>query len=155
VTSGTGQHLATADEPVLVLAQGPATSLPAVLGWVGGLIAAVVVLTVLLLAIRRKFAQDDGPPVTTGSMLEQLRAMRDQGKLSEQEFATARARLSAKVRASAGLEGPPGTNVTPELLRGASATKRRPPVPRPVRPPGPASESGPEAGTSEKPGPSL
>gem|GEM_PF-2358360 len=94
--------------PSAILAQNAATSLPTILAWIGGLIAAIVMLTLVIVAVRRNYMADDDAPITTGSMLEQLRTMRDQGKLSEVEFQTARSRLSAKVRASAGLDGPAG-----------------------------------------------
>jgi hypothetical protein len=85
----------------LLLAQAPganATQLSSVLGWIGALIGALVVLTLIIVFLRRKALKDDDVPVTTGGMMEHLRALRDQGKLSEDEYQSARALLAAKIK---------------------------------------------------------
>ncbi len=69
---------------------------------VGGLIVAVVVLSVVVLMVRRKFLAADraGASVPAG-VLESLRRMRDDGRLSAAEFDAAKARLGAGLRREA------------------------------------------------------
>jgi len=70
---------------------------------VGVLIAAVVVLSVVVLLVRRKLLSEGGD--ATGSaagVLESLRQMRNDGRLTEAEFQAAKARLGAGLRAAAG-----------------------------------------------------
>lgn len=70
---------------------------------VGVLIAAVVVLSVVVLLVRRKLlsAGNDSAGSAAG-VLESLRQMRNEGRLTEAEFQAAKARLGAGLRAAAG-----------------------------------------------------
>src|SRR5438045_4258179 len=57
---------------------------------VGGLIGAVVVLGVILLAARARLLAKDAEEGTAGSLLEQLRGMRDRGEVSQAEYDAAK-----------------------------------------------------------------
>jgi hypothetical protein len=57
---------------------------------VGGLIGAVVVLGVILLALRGRLLAKDAEAAGAGSLLEHLREMRDRGEISQVEYDAAR-----------------------------------------------------------------
>jgi hypothetical protein len=69
---------------------------------VGALIVAVVVLSVVVLMVRRKLlAADRAGASAPAGLLESLRRMRDDGRLSEAEFEAAKSRLGAGLRREA------------------------------------------------------
>lgn len=63
------------------------------------MIAALLVLTVAILLIRKHTLRPDPPSVVPGSFLEELRRMRDSGAISPIEYDMARRSLAAKIRA--------------------------------------------------------
>ena len=68
------------------LAVGPTTSQAEVLLWVGILIGLVMVATVVILLLRRRYVEQEPAAPGAGGLLDQLRGMRDRGEISEAEF---------------------------------------------------------------------
>lgn len=101
--------------------------------WVGAAIACIVLATVLILWYRQKVLSPPGS-IDQASLLDELRAMRARGEISEEEFAATKhtmvSRASGKPRTPAaprtavsGHVAPPGFDLT-----GA-------PLPKPAEPP--------------------
>lgn len=72
-----------------------------ILIWVGALIGAVVVLTVVLLWIRNVMNKAATQDVSASSVMDSLRAMRDRGEMTEGEFETIKRQMNEKVRRDA------------------------------------------------------
>jgi uncharacterized membrane protein len=65
---------------------------------VGALIVVVLALGIVLFVVRDRFLGDGtGEDIDPGGVLESLRAMRDRGEVSEEEYRTAQAALVAKI----------------------------------------------------------
>lgn len=101
-----------------VLGQSGGAGATQALFWIGVLIAAVLVASVGVLLLRRRlFSRGGDAGGDPGSILESMRAMRDRGEMSAEEFERARAAL---VRRASGETGPTPTArpvPTPEDLR--------------------------------------
>lgn len=68
---------------------------------VGAMIVAVTIAGIVLFVIRgRLFSREGSGDVDPGGVLETMRAMRDRGEVSEEEYRTAQASLVAKATAS-------------------------------------------------------
>jgi hypothetical protein len=112
------------------------TDLAGLLIWIGALIAAIVVLTLIIKYVRDKYQQADSERVTASGILDGLRAMRDRGEMSEAEFETIRRQMAEKVRHdmnSAAAAANTGPAVGPYGLDPAVAAKLGMTVPRPTR----------------------
>lgn len=72
-----------------------------ILIWVGALIGAVVLLTVVLLWVRSVMNKAVTQEVDASSVMDSLRAMRDRGEMTEGEFETIKRQMSEKVRRDA------------------------------------------------------
>lgn len=125
--------------PTLALA--PTTQ---VLIWVGVLIVVVAVGGGVLLAYRRRIL-DKGTQDQAG-LLDSLRAMRDSGQITPDEFDAARKRMAARV---AGVAPPPSAASRP-LPADPAVRKAHPgfdltgaPLPRPTEGQGPDKSAGP------------
>lgn len=80
-----------------LIAQTDLTPMVMLLAVVVGLI--VVAVVVVVIVRRRMTSADQAASFTSGSLLDQLRTMHKQGKLTDEEFATARAKLGGKLKA--------------------------------------------------------
>jgi hypothetical protein len=98
---------------------------------VGSLIAAVAVMTVFLLWVRRRFLASQRDSGQQAGLLEQLRQMKLAGQITQAEFESAKARLGAKMREAA----------LPSRLTPRRGPEQGPRV-RPVRPQGPGNLGG-------------
>jgi flagellar biosynthesis/type III secretory pathway M-ring protein FliF/YscJ len=66
--------------------------------WLGILVIIVVAAGIVLLVIRRRmFSDSASADMQAGGIMEQMRLLRDQGKLTEQEYQDARRSLIEKV----------------------------------------------------------
>lgn len=72
--------------------------------WVGALIVASLVFGFVVMALRRRLLGKAEDTVKPASLLEDLRAMRDRGEISQDEYDTTRATIAAR---AAGREPPP------------------------------------------------
>lgn len=117
-------YLQLAQPPTLALAQGspPATSSQAmqVAMWVGVLIVLVVAGSMVALWLRRRMLAKDnaGQEMLT---LSDLRAMRDRGQLSSEEYDAMRAKMAQK--AGEAVAKDPKVQAQLEALRKARAKK--------------------------------
>ncbi len=91
----------------LVLAQSRQSPPTELWLWVGALIIASLVFGVVVLAMRRRLFNASDVSVSPGSMLDQLRAMRERGEISRAEYDSARASIAAR---AAGKAPPPRPN---------------------------------------------
>ncbi|MCA9304300.1 MAG: hypothetical protein KC996_09275 [Phycisphaerales bacterium] len=74
---------------------------PAFWIWLGALVVVVVVAGIALIAIRRRmFSESASADMQAGGLLEQMRVLRDQGKMSDKEYEDARRSLIERVSAS-------------------------------------------------------
>lgn len=118
------------------------------------LIGIVVILTAVLLFVRRKTKSMGGEVVQSSSIMDSLRRMHAEGKLSDEEFQAARAKLVSKIRTGiekpsvAGTVGGPGTPTQGVEARPARAVKARPVPgqPKPTIAPPPTGNDGSPAG---------
>lgn len=96
------------------------------------LIGIVVILTAVLLFVRRKTKSMGGEVVQSSSIMDSLRRMHAEGKLSDEEFQAARAKLVSKIRtgiekpASAPIIGATGTPPQGGDAKAVRAVKARP-----------------------------
>lgn len=65
---------------------------------VGGLIAGVVVLAIVVLVARGRFLASKQRPASAAGMMDEMRRLHESGKMSKAEFEAVRSRLAAKVR---------------------------------------------------------
>jgi hypothetical protein len=73
-----------------------------VLFWGVVLMGVVIAGTLVILAIRRVLKRQDAPAAAdAGFSLSELRAMRDRGEITSEEYEQTRARVIAKVKANA------------------------------------------------------
>lgn len=69
--------------------------------WLIALIILVLIGGGIIFAVRRRlFMEDTSPDFQSGGMLEQIRALRDQGKITDEEYEETRRSLIEKVSAS-------------------------------------------------------
>lgn len=100
-TGGGGWTLRLASP--LLLAQGnPAIAMAKVLVWCAVLLAAALALGAAFFYLRRRLLssdEEDGDGLSFGFTLADLRRMRDQGQLNEEEFEYAKRKMAARARA--------------------------------------------------------
>lgn len=77
-----------------------------VLLWVGILIVVTLVGAIAILAIRRRTLAGPRTP-DAGSLMEELRAMRDRGQMTPQEYDAAITAMKARLRAQVRGSSPP------------------------------------------------
>lgn len=83
--------------PFAALPRAGKSSSTDVLLWVGVLIVVTLAGAVLILAIRRRTLAGPRTP-DAGSMMDELRAMRDRGQMTPEEFDAAIAAMKARLR---------------------------------------------------------
>ena len=77
-----------------------ATDLTPMLTLLGVVVGLVLIAATVIVIVRRRMTSDaQAASFTSGSLLEQLRTMHAQGKLSDEEFSKARAKLGGKLKA--------------------------------------------------------
>lgn len=89
--------------PTLSQTSGGTGSTASLLIWAGVLVGVVMMLSAVLMVVRKKMLSreaDEGAAGQSG-LLAQLRAMHDQGKLTDDEYAAAKRRLAGVPRGSA------------------------------------------------------
>jgi uncharacterized membrane protein len=74
-----------------------ASSMSAVM-WVGVLIVVAVVGGLAILYLRRRVLAEAGDADAQGGLMESLRAMRDSGEISQEEFDAARSSMLRRVK---------------------------------------------------------
>lgn len=88
--------------PTLTLAQTGAAA-PQILFWLVVIVVAAVVLGIVAWVLRKLLLRDDdAPPGVSGFGLPELRRMRDEGQLTEQEYENAKRLLVARTRQAMG-----------------------------------------------------
>jgi hypothetical protein len=104
-------------------------------GWLGVAIGVIVVAGSALLVYRRKVLSDDSARDAQSGLMQQLRAMRDRGDLTHEEYDAAKRAMVARVSGAA----PPATPRPPppgDRIAPAGFDLTGTPLPRP--PKGPA-----------------
>lgn len=102
-----------------LLAQNPADSSVSILQWLGVILALTIVIVAVALWLRRRLLAEDEEvlPESPGFTLGDLRDMHKAGKLTDEEFATAKAGLIARSRAMLHADEEPAsqfpTDITP------------------------------------------
>lgn len=112
-----------------------------VLVWMGLLVALTIAGGVVMIAVRKRALSRDEQSVDTGGLMDSLRAARDAGDLTEEEFRSARLRLlgmetgegpsvrpkgsTSRVPGTADAAAPPGTSHG--VSHGASQDRRAKP----------------------------
>ena len=108
-----------------------------VLWIVGGLVIAVVVLAGIVMMVRnRAFAKDGPSTMGSAGLMDNLRALRDKGTISEAEYQETRAKLAGRLRASAGGRGEAGASMAVNTARAGANTQPERPAetqPRPTQ----------------------
>lgn len=92
---------------------------------IGLLMAAVLALGLIIMQLRKRLLGGESQEDTSGSILEDIRAMRRRGEISEDEFQTMRRRIVAKLSApsAVGLSGVMTDSDRPiNLLKGQRAS---------------------------------
>ncbi|MFN7020884.1 MAG: hypothetical protein ACK4WH_06105 [Phycisphaerales bacterium] len=133
----------TITNTAILLAQSSAERAPVRLFLVIGLLmAAVLALGLVIMQLRKRLLGGDSEGASSGSILEDIRAMRRRGEISEQEFQTMRRQIVAKLSApsAVGLSGATQASDRPINLpkgEGASliATSLEPVIETPSIPP--------------------
>ena len=110
------------------------TALGEMLPWLVALLGASLVGGVLLFWLYRRFVADSGPDETAAGFMGELRAMRDRGEISDDEFEQTRLAMIAKatgrdvdelraeaIRKAGGLVAEPGFDLTGRPLPGAAS----------------------------------
>ena len=104
--------MVTALGAVLAQSGSPQRHMRAVLVWGTVLLVVALVVGLGIRALRRRvFPEEEAPPDQLWT-LEDLREMRDRGKLSEEEFETLRARVIARMAGAERAGGPRGPTDT-------------------------------------------
>ncbi len=73
--------------------------------WLFVLIVVTMLAGVVILLVRRRLFEDQKPDTGSGTLMEQLRGMRDRGEISEAEYDQTRKSIAAR---AAGRESPGG-----------------------------------------------
>lgn len=81
---------------LIAQAAAKAPPLPQVLAWLGALIFAGLALGLTILFFRRRLLSKDSGSEMQSGLMASLREMRDDGRLSPEEFDTARKRMAAR-----------------------------------------------------------
>jgi hypothetical protein len=72
--------------------------------WWGTVLGAIVIIGGgLLMVFRNRILRQEEPEAAPGIDLNDLRALRDSGALTDQEYETARAKISARIKQQAGI----------------------------------------------------
>lgn len=99
------------DRPAPARTQWGARDTADTLKLVGGLIAGVVVLAIVVLVARGRFLASKQRSASAAGMMDEMRRLHESGKLSKAEYDAVRSRLAAKVRrAGAGATLADGTD---------------------------------------------
>jgi len=85
----------------LVLAQSGSGGAGQALVWVGVLIGVVLVASIVVLFLRRRLFAKDTAGADPGSILESMRALRDSGRMTPEEYDRARETLVRRARGDA------------------------------------------------------
>ncbi len=106
----------------------PAGNPLALMGVVGAMIGVVMVLTVVIMVVRRRMLAPADTTADAVGLIDQLRRMRENGQLSEAEYAAAKARLArgARGRADDALLSQRGSG-EPQPARASTPVRPRPP----------------------------
>lgn len=97
--------------PMMVLAQTQGQKDPTkLLIWIGIFIVAVVILGVAIMLVRRRVLGNEDSRAGEQGFFDELRAMRDSGKMTEEEYDLARKSLAARL---AGKGEPRPSKATP------------------------------------------
>lgn len=88
-----------------------------VLLWVGILIGAVITLSVVVLILRRRLLGPDRSLNNPASIMESLRAMRDRGELTPEEYERTRQAMIARATGKPITHAPPITRAAPGPAR--------------------------------------
>lgn len=106
----------------------PAGNPLALMGVVGALLGVVVLLTVVILFVRRRMLGPEQEGDAAVGLLEQLRRMHQRGELSDEEFQATKARLAGGIKGvgTAREAGKGRSQVTPARPRKASTPRPRP-----------------------------
>lgn len=80
---------------MLHLAQTDSTAVGRALLWIGFMIGALVVLSVVLVALRRRLLRPDPEPAV--GMFEHLRRMKAEGTITEEEYDAVRRRMASRL----------------------------------------------------------
>jgi uncharacterized membrane protein len=76
------------------------TDLTPMITLIGAVVGLIVVAAVVVVIVRKRMnSEDKAAAFSSGSLMEQLRKMHAQGKLTDEEFAKARAKLGGKLKA--------------------------------------------------------
>ena len=95
--------------------------------WTGAVILLLFGATILILFIKRRLAAGDTVSAfSAGSMLEELRSMHAAGKITDEEYAKAKAKLGGKLR-SQPMSGASNKDAKPGAKSPGAADGRRPP----------------------------
>jgi hypothetical protein len=134
----------------LVVAQQQQTITPLLI-WLGVLILVAAVGGALLMAYRRRIFGNESSSQT--GLLDDLRAMRDQGQITAEEYDAARKRMAARL---AGVAPPPSAAVPPVADPGVRSAKpgfdlTGAPLPSSIRPLRPMRPLAPPPQTPDKP----
>ncbi|MGP1272021.1 MAG: SHOCT domain-containing protein [Phycisphaerales bacterium] len=90
--------------PMLAARAGGSSSVASAVGWILALIAVAVVLGLVLMRLRRVYLRpgdgDEGAPLP----VSELRRLRDEGQLSEEEFQRALAVMTDRAKGSSGAQ---------------------------------------------------
>ncbi|MFN0010612.1 MAG: hypothetical protein ACKVS8_03100 [Phycisphaerales bacterium] len=89
--------------------------------WTAILVGVVMLLSAVIMVLRRKMLSGEDAAVGHAGLLSQLRAMHDEGRLSDEEFAAAKARLARATGAGMKSAATKGTGAT-----GPNAPRTRP-----------------------------
>lgn len=96
--------------PPLALAAADASSL---ITWIGALIGVIILATAVLLFIRSRMSAHTQYQDQTGTIMDEFRRMRDDGRLTPEEYEATRARL--KDRLAASIAKPEANPATPGI----------------------------------------
>ncbi|MCW5765197.1 MAG: SHOCT domain-containing protein [Phycisphaeraceae bacterium] len=107
------------------------TSLGPYLLWIAVLIGVVLLATFGILVLRRRLLEAPSARRTDAGVMDELRALRDQGKISTEEFDAARKRIVARIAAQSLASGLPDA---PGAAPARPAAARRPAPPGPAGP---------------------
>lgn len=101
--------------------------MPALL-WLGVLIVATVVLGLVVLAVRKRVLANSSDVAHEAGLMDSLRAMRDRGEMTNEEFEATRRAMIERVRANLSTQGvSPKPNAPPPTPH-SGGPKPRPPA---------------------------
>ena len=109
---------------MVTLAQSTSSTSEA-LFWIGLLILVVLLGGIVVFWLRRRLFADDRASADPGSILESMRAMRDSGEMSDDEFRQARDALVRRASTRSGDAPPPTPTAAPRTPATPDPTERR------------------------------